>query len=159
MAEVEAMENFCGDPNQEGITTFEYIPTEHVQFFNECTGSDYTLQEPPVLKPGRSWLAGQGVRRTHEYDEPENITEHGPFFEQGFAATVPYHNPQLAGLFQRMTTQRYILRYVDPNGFTVIVGTLNFPLTFSSSMTTTGVKGHAIRFDSQSEFKAYFLPN
>lgn len=94
------------------------------------------------------------------FTEQMGEDSNGEYFKQQIQIFAPKDAPDIAYAIQQLTGVRCVCLYMDGNGQTKLVGSLESPLTFSSDLdtgdATSDKNGHKLTFKTESVHKAYF---
>lgn len=161
--ELQGISYICGAINIPGVQSFEYVPIEYVEDFEELevnTTTGYLPTSAITFKSGRTWLTGKGLYRSGNHPEAHKRGDHGNSFDAGFTVLVPTDSPSLRNEINRMTSYRYMLKIFYPDGHSKLIGTIEHPLTlkadFNSGTSVGTLKGHTLSFEGSNRQKAWF---
>jgi hypothetical protein len=70
------------------------------------------------------------------FEEPDGENEHGIFFKPQLQTIVLQDSPDVAEAISRLRGGKFLAAYEDANGFTKLVGTPDYPLSFRSELNT-----------------------
>jgi hypothetical protein len=140
-----------------GVIRFNFIPVQDVQSI--ALPINHKVLEPLELKEGKRWYCAYATIGTMAYSEEQSDNDNGNIYKPKFIAICPQDNEEMTDTLNAMRNQRFIIDYTDANGLRKLVGTIEEPLFFTSTLSTKNdVKGrneHAISFYGECTHKAY----
>jgi len=149
--------NELKNDNIGGIIRFNFIPVQDVQSIS--TPLNNKVLEPIEVKEYKRWYCAYATRGTMGYTEEQTDTPNGNIFKRKFVAVCPQDSDEMCDTLNLMRNQRFILDYTDANGLRKLVGTIDEPLFFTSTLNTktdmNGRNEHAISFYGDASHKAY----
>ncbi len=150
------IDEFDGD-NLGGIIRFKFIPVTDVESIDNPI--DHVIATPVILKTNKRWFDAYATKGTIGFTEVPEKTANGDVFKLQFNAICPKDSADRSNVFNQMRNQRFIVDYTDYNGLRKLIGSLEEPLFFSSSLNTktevVGRNEHSISFYGESSHKAY----
>jgi hypothetical protein len=153
------MTNFatdCSQPNVVGLPTVEYISTVGIDTFKIFELSDGRLRGTISLKPYLKWLS-MPLRPLDSdkqfWDENGSLTAQGNLFSAKVQGILPMMSPQIQSQLDDMERQTFIVRIQDLAGRKFVLGSVKFPLHFTSSWNSA--KGfHTVEWAGKQPHKA-----
>jgi hypothetical protein len=149
--------NQLKNDNVGGIIRFNFIPVQDVDSIVMPVNNK--VLEPLEVKEGKRWYCAYATLGTIGYTEEQSDTDNGGIFKRKFTAICPQDNDEMTDTLNAMRNQRFIIDYMDANGLRKLVGTIEEPLFFTSTLNTkTDMRGrneHVISFYGDASHKAY----
>lgn len=123
----------CGS-NLGGLSVIRVIPVANVVAIPDPVAG--IIQQPIQLLDDTNYAdiffpIGEG-----SFEEPQAEDEHGTFFKQKLKTFIPKDSPEFYDMYAALSGIKAIALYQDNNGFTKVVGTKDFPLSFSTDLNT-----------------------
>ncbi len=142
-----------------GINTLSIIPVGSVIAIPDPVYQ--VIEDPMELANGTSLTNLFFPEGAGEFTEAQGESEHGEFYKQKLTVFVPKDTPSKSDLFSKLGQIGHCIAvYVDNNGLQKVVGSVEYPLKFSSELETgkaAGNKnGHTLTFSGESTHKAFF---
>lgn len=153
----------CG-PNAGSLRTIEYAPIEWIDAaaFEKIINDNHVWIPSVPFTEGNDWLTAYVLPRKRIFTEQQRDTTNGSIWTKSVEGVMPHHTPAVAGMLEAMTRHRYLVRITDRNGYTFIIGDLEYPLIFSSSSTTgedvTELNHNTLRWEGVAPWRAYGVP-
>lgn len=124
---------------------------------------NYELPMPILLAPGAQLIQLEFPEDGAEFSENSAESDHGLFYKQKITLSLPKDSPEISSWSNTLGKVKYaVVIYCDNNGFWKIVGSQDFPLSFSSETDTGKAAGskyaHTFIWNGESIDKSFFYP-
>lgn len=143
--------------NLGGILRFRFILSDDVETYG--TPDNHRIIEPLQLKTGKYWKDAYATLETIGYTEKPESSKHGEVFKCSFVGVTPQDSPENAHNFNAMRNGKFLVDYTDSNGLRKIIGSIDEPLSFKSSLNTkqkiADRNEHVFEFYATITHKAY----
>lgn len=156
------MKNFPEFDNQDnmgGNRRFLFIPDTDIELFPPV--ANQLINTPPILKSDCSFYKGYSSHKTLLFDEKQQKSDAGTYFNQILSGFYPKINPLALALFSDMQMRGFILIVLDNNNQLRIIGTPDHSARLRYSLSTGATpatrNGIEYEFYCQSIFPAPFF--
>lgn len=143
--------------NLGGIVRFKFIPVDDIRIIDDAVAGVVSVEI--TLQASKKWFCAYATLGTMGYTESPTNSSAGTIFSRQFSAFIPKDSAEINAQLNEMRDVRFVLDYTDSNGLRKIVGSIEEPLNFSSSLNTQsdmpGRNGHNIVFSGDATHKAY----
>jgi len=145
--------------NRPGLIMVEYAPINWIDrlSYRSIISSSWNWQQNIEFSIG-GWLSMPVLPSGRLWEESEQRTDQGKYYDQIVAGIVPGLQPAASGEIDQMSDYRFLLRIYDQRKQYWILGTLDNPFEFSALATTAderGLNSYRIRFTAQTLHRAY----
>ena len=100
--------------NYGGVDRFWFAEEEDISGVNDLGNI--------VLKPGKVWNLGRGIKHTMQLDIKGKIERGGVLFDIQLGGEIAQYRPALEGLLAQMREKRFALLVKDRNGYVMQFG-------------------------------------
>lgn len=150
---------FDNQDNMGGNQRFLFIPITDIEILYLAVNQ--IVSTPPELKTDCSFFKGYASYKTLLFEEKQEQSAAGSYFNQKLSGFYPKINPTAIALFSEMQNQYFIVIVLDNNGQLRMVGNLEQPLKMRYSLSTGSNpatrNGVEYEFAGQSQFPAPFF--
>lgn len=147
---------FSGE-NLGGLIRFNFAVVSDILTIEEAV--DSKISKVIKMKPGTRWYSGYATLGTMSFTEPTEETNAGPIYKRSFNAFCPKDDEEKTDLFARMRNEKFILDITDSNCLRKIIGSINEPLSFKSTLNKKAnmpeLAGYAISFFGDGTHPSY----
>ena len=157
--------SLCGDINLGGLLKIEYLPVKWVDVatYDPIISPQRNWAHEINILGGKDWLSVPIKATKRSWIENQVTGRQGVHYSQSVSGLLPKNTPEIADELDRMSRHTFLLRVNDRNGQPWVLGTIEHPFRFSSSMSTgqksAEFNNHSIRFSALTPFKAFgFVP-
>ncbi len=146
------------EDNTGSLAKLHMIPVEDVVSIPDP--EDYVVVDPVVLDIDCMWYTMQFTQDTPGFEESENKSKSGSFFNINLDGFIPGHNPVLTSILCEMRHRKWIIIATDHDGQKRLIGSLKNPVRFkwkfNTGNKTSGRKGYDFTFYNQAKNPPYF---
>lgn len=139
------------------IAKIQFVPIDHVQSMTRPIHGVGTI----TLKTNKVWLDLYATPFTAEFKNEFKSDSKGSFFQFSLTGSIPAYSEELNTRINFLTNHSFVVKIYDANGFTRVIGTLDFPCRFSYKGTTgktTASKNHVtFEFSGRSKYAPIML--
>lgn len=144
--------------NSGGVGILYVIPVTDVISIPDAVAQ--IISSAITFAPYKTWTKIECTLESINFTEPQTNGDNGQQYAPTVTAFVANDSDAVAALFAEMENQEFILLINDSNEKVKLVGSVEEPMIFSSSLDT-GTKwsdrnGHTINFAGDTSHKAYF---
>gem|GEM_PF-1579009 len=129
-----------------GLSVFHFLPVEYVISIPEPI--DRLINQPVVVKAGYDWLKGYASIDSLRLSEKNQSNSQGKYVQADVEGFVPDSLASLQ-LFSKMEGRPFIVKTIDNNGLSKIIGTIEQPVYFKVDYDTKTIsqeKGYLFSF-------------
>ncbi len=146
----------CSEPNLVGLPIIEFIPVQGVASFKTFELSDGRLRGAITLNAYFAWYK-MPIRALDAdkqfWEETSGLTNQGQTTDEKIQAILPMQSPAVQAQLDNMERQKFIVRIETHTGQKFVLGSVKFPLRFSSSWSSA--RGyHTVEFKAKQIQKA-----
>ena len=150
----------CGTPNIAGIAKLEYLPIDWIESFPEFLSEFNEIINEISVIADKDWILMTAIQDTLEFKEEQTDSNQTEYFTASVNGSVSMDTTSTNAQLNLMRRLKFILKYTDKNGNIKIVGTPDFPLSFSSGTSTgsnsTQLNGYSFIFKGKIKEKSPF---
>jgi hypothetical protein len=146
--------------NLGGLIRLQYIPITSVNVaeYSRIVGEDRNWETEIPLIDGAEWLSMPLLHKGRSFGETPQRSDQGVAYELSIEGIIPSLRPEATDVLEAMENYRFLILLTDRNRRPWLIGTLDFPLSFSAAAiggSDTGLNNYRISFSARLPRRMY----
>lgn len=122
--------------NVGGICKVQFAPVEDIDSIAEPSLISGKITSAVQFNAGKDWHTLEGTLNSLDYKEPQAENDGGTYHKQTLKGAISKDDLERNVALNGMGYKDFIVLYHSRNGSIKLIGTLDFPLSFTSSLDT-----------------------